>query len=141
MLIKKINYTDFNGVERSEDFMFNLTKSEITEMQLEVTGGLTERLQKIVDTEDVPSIIEMFKELILKSYGEKSADGKSFIKLDENGNKLANQFKQTAAYDALYMELASDAEVAATFINGVLPADLVAAAESATPTLTSVPTV
>ena len=121
MLKRTIEYTDYNGVERKEDFYFNLTKAEITEMELSTEGGLTEMIQKIVAAQDTPSIVKVFKDLILKAYGEKSPDGKQFVKIDENGVKLANRFAQTEAYSVLFMELATDANAATTFVNGIIP--------------------
>ena len=120
MLKKNIKYTDYNGVERNEDFYFNLSKAEITEMELSTTGGLAEMINKVVAAQDVPSIIKIFKELILKAYGEKSPDGKRFIKSEE----LSKEFSQTEAYSNLFMELATDAEKAAEFVNGIMPADI-----------------
>ena len=117
MLKKTITYTDYNGVERKEDFYFNLTKAELMEMEMSTEGGLAERIQKVVDTKDVPSIIKIFKDLVLKAYGEKSADGKRFIKSKE----LSEAFAQTEAYSILFMELASDADEASKFINGIVP--------------------
>ena len=84
MLKKTMTYTDCNGNQRTEDFYFNLTKAEIAEMEMSTAGGMAEMIQKIVDTQDGPAIIKIFKDLVLKSYGEKSADGKSFIKI-KNG--------------------------------------------------------
>lgn len=120
MLKKTITYTDYNGVERKEDFYFNLSKAEIMEMELSTTGGLAEMIQKVVAAQDTPSIMKIFKELILKAYGEKSADGKRFIKNSE----LTAAFEQTEAYSNLFMELATDAEAAAKFVNAIVPADL-----------------
>ena len=120
MLKKTIKYTDYNGVERSEDFYFNLSKAEIAEMELGTTGGFAEMLQRIIDTQDMPQIVKMFKDLVLKSYGVKSADGKRFIKSDE----ISTAFTQTEAYSELFMELATDAEAAAAFVNGIIPADM-----------------
>ena len=124
MLKKTITYTDYNGVERTEDFWFNLSKAEIMEMEMSTTGGLTETIQKVVQTQDAPAIIKIFKNLVLKAYGEKSPDGKRFIKSDE----LALAFSQTEAYSNLFMELATDADAAAKFINGIIPADAAKAA-------------
>lgn len=121
MLKKTIKYTDYNDVEREEDFYFNLTKSEIMEMQLTTEGGLAERIQKIAKTVDVPSLTKLFKGIILKSYGEKSDDGKRFIKSEE----LSEAFSQTEAYDVLFMELMSDDEAASNFILGVAPKEIV----------------
>ena len=119
MLKKTIEYTDFNGEERKEDFYFNLTTAEIMEMEMGVAGGFSEMIQRIVDAKDTPSIIKIFKELILKAYGEKSPDGKRFIKSEE----LSTAFSQTEAYSSLFMELATDADAAAKFVSGIIPAD------------------
>ncbi len=124
MLQKTIKYKDYNGNERSKTFYFNLNKAELAEMQLTTKGGLDEMIQRIIDTQDVPKIIETFKDIILKSYGEKSADGEMFIKKDENGHKLADRFAQTEAYSELFMELSTDATAAAAFINGIIPNDI-----------------
>ena len=117
MLKKTITYTDYNGVECTEDYYFNLTKAEIMEMEMGTAGGLAEMIQRIVDAQDAPAIIKIFKELVLKAYGEKSADGKRFIKSEE----ISTAFSQTEAYSQLFMELATDADAAAAFINGVVP--------------------
>lgn len=125
MLKKNIKYTDYNGVERDEDFYFNLSKAEITEMELGTTGGLSEMIQKIIDTKDIPQIVKLVKDIILKAYGVKSADGKQFIKINDAGVPLSRAFSQTEAFSVLYMELATDADAAAKFVNGIMPADMV----------------
>jgi len=117
MLKKNIKYVDYDGNDRAEDFYFNLNKAEVIELQLGTVGGLTKTLEKIVQEKDASRIIEYFKTLILKAYGEKSADGRRFIKSQE----LRDAFEQTEAYSELFIELASDAKMAAEFINGVLP--------------------
>ena len=127
MLKKNIKYTDSNGVERNEDFYFNLSKAEITEMELSTTGGLAEMINKVVAAQDVPSIIKIFKELILKAYGEKSPDGKRFIKNKE----ITEAFTQTEAYSMLFMKLATDEKEASDFVNGILPAKFREAVEHA----------
>lgn len=120
MFKKTITYSDYNGTERTEDFYFNLTKAELMEMELETTGGLTNILQKIIDSKDIPSIIKIFKSLILKAYGEKSDDGKRFIKSEE----IATAFSQTEAYSIMFMELATNADKGSEFINGIVPSDM-----------------
>ena len=117
MLKKTITYTDFNGVERTEDFYFNLTKAEIAEMELEVPGGMTTMIERITKTQDTPSLIKVFKELILRSYGKKSDDGRRFIKNKE----LVEEFKDSEAYSELFMELATNDEAASAFVNGITP--------------------
>ena len=120
MLKKTIKYTDYNGVERNEEFLFNLSKAEIMEMEMGTTGGLAEMITGIINAGKTPEIIKIFKEIILKAYGEKSADGKRFIKSQE----LSDGFAQTEAYSELFMELATDSDKAAEFINGIVPGDM-----------------
>ena len=120
MLVKNIKYVDFDGNERSEDFYFNLTKAEVAEMEMSTEGGLAKMLEKIVAEQDSRRIIEIFKDLILRSYGEKSPDGKRFTKNKE----IRDSFSNTEAYSELFMLLATDAEKASDFINGILPKNL-----------------
>lgn len=120
MLKKTITYTDYNGVERTEDFYFNLSKAELMEMELSATGGLGDAIQKIISAKDNPAIVKIFKDMILKAYGEKSADGKRFVKSSD----ISAGFEQTEAYSILFMELATDADAAASFINSIIPKDL-----------------
>lgn len=120
MLKKRIKYTDYNGEEREEDFYFNLSKAEIVEMELSTEGGLKNLIERITDTRDMPQLIALFKKLIKMSYGEKSPDGKRFIKSEE----LSDAFTQTDAYSELFMELATDDNAASEFVNGIVPPDL-----------------
>lgn len=120
MLKKTITYIDYNGSERTEDFYFNLSKAEVMEMEMSTSGGLAEMITKIVAAQDAPAIIKIFKDLVLKAYGEKSPDGKRFIKSEE----IATAFSQTEAYSQLFMELATDADAAAAFVNGIVPKDI-----------------
>lgn len=124
MITKNVKYTDYNGVEREEKFLFNLSKAELMEMEMGTTGGLAETIRKIIATQDMPQIIKIFKELVLKAYGEKSADGKRFMKVDADGRSLAIPFSQTEAYSKIFMELATDSDAAAKFVQGIIPADI-----------------
>ena len=118
MLKKTITYVDYNGTERKEDFYLNLSKAEIMEMEMGTTGGMVEMINRIVAAQDAPAIIDVFKKMILRAYGEKSADGKRFIKSKE----ISEAFSQTEAYSQLFMELATDADAASKFVNGIVPA-------------------
>ena len=120
MLKKTVTYVDYNGVERTEDFDLNLSKAEVTEMELSVEGGFSKMLEEIVKSNDNVRIIELFKKMVLKAYGEKSADGKRFIKSKE----IAEAFSQTEAYSEIFMELALDEKAAAAFVNGIMPSNL-----------------
>lgn len=117
MLKKVITYTDYNGNERTETKWFNLSRAEVMEMELGTSGGFVEMINNIIAAQDAPAIIDTFKKLILKAYGEKSPDGKRFIKSEE----LRNEFEQTEAYSDLFMELATNAQAASEFVNGIIP--------------------
>lgn len=117
MLEKKIKYTDLRGHEREDTFMFHLNKSELLKLEMSVPGGFTAKINKMVDKEDAPEILETFENFILSSYGEISEDGKSFIKNKE----LTDRFKNSEAYSELFMELISNPESAKAFISGVIP--------------------
>ena len=120
MFKKTITYVDYNDNTRTEDFYFNLTKSDIMKMEMSVKGGLAEMIKRIVAAEDAPAIIAVFEDLIEKSYGVKTLDGKGF---DKNP-KHFEAFKQTPAYDELFMQLATDADAAAEFVNQIIPVDM-----------------
>lgn len=133
MLKKTIEYVDYNGVARKEDHWFNLSKAELMEMELGTTGGFAEMIQKVINAQDTPSLIKIFKDLILQAYGEKSPDGKRFMKV-VNGVRLSDAFAESEAYVSLFMELATDADAATKFVNGIIPADVAnEAAKSAIP--------
>lgn len=120
MLKKTMTTVDFDGNERTEDYYFHLTKAELMEWNFSTDGGLEKHINKIVSEQDLKRIVQLFKELICKSYGVKSMDGKRFIKSKE----LTEEFMQTQAYSDLYMELATNAEAGAAFVRGIVPADL-----------------
>ncbi|MCM1363390.1 MAG: hypothetical protein NC215_00200 [Ruminococcus sp.] len=119
MFTKAITYIDYNGTKRTENFQFNFTEAELMELELGVSGGLTENIKKITEGLDGPQIVKIFKKIVLEAYGEKSPDGKRFIKNDE----LRTAFSQTPAYSQLFMELATDENAAAEFINGLVVQD------------------
>ena len=121
MFKKTVKYTDYNGVEREEDFYFDLNSAEITEMELSQEGGMSNLIKKITDAKDMPSLIKLFKELILKSYGEKTPDGRFFVKDEET----AKRFQFSPAYSIIFMELATDENKATEFINSIIPQEAI----------------
>ena len=120
MLKKTVTYEDYNGVSKTKDFYFNLNKAELMKMQLTEDGGLAESIEKIVAANNIPAIVEIFEKLVLDAYGEKAPDGEGFMKSDA----IREGFKHHPAYPIIYMELATDADEAAKFINSVVPADM-----------------
>jgi hypothetical protein len=121
MFKRDVTYEDFDGEKVTETFYFNLTKTEIIELEVEYKGGLKEALDRIIKAQDNKQLVAEFKRIVLFSYGVKSDDGRRFIKNDT----LREEFSQTAAYDALFMELAMNEESAAAFVNGIVPKDFV----------------
>ena len=120
MFVKKITYTDYDGNEREEEARFNLTKAELLEWELTTEGGMQNLLTKIVAEKDQVKIVEMFKKIILKSYGIKSPDGKRFIKVVD-GHAVVDDFVQTEAYSDLIMELLTSPEAASEFVKKIVP--------------------
>lgn len=121
MLKKTITYTDFNGEEVKEDFLFHLSKAELVELEASHDEGLSVAMQKIVDTEDTKAIVAEFKRLILLAYGKKSMDGRRFIK----NQTMRDEFESSEAYSTLFMELVTNSDAAVEFMNGILPTGLV----------------
>ena len=125
MLKKTIAYTDFNGEQQEEAFLFNLTRAELVELEMSHQGGLSEAMKKLIETEDGKMIMQTMKDIILRAYGKRSIDGKRFVKTQE----LRDEFESTEAYSVLFMELVTNAELAAEFVSGLLPGDLMKEAQ------------
>ena len=123
MLKKTITYEDYDGNTRTEDLYFFISKSELMDMELSTPGGFANKLERISKAQDGAEIMKIFKDLILKSYGEKSDDGRSFIK-KKNGINLSEAFEQTEAFNQLYTELLMNPDKASAFINGIMPKDI-----------------
>ena len=124
MYLKNIKYVDYDGVEREETFYFNLSKAEITEMELGTAGGLTAILEKLVKSPNTPALAKMYKDLILKSYGEKSDDGRYFRKVSDTGVPLNIAFSQSMAYSEIYMNMLNSRDAAFEFIRGICPVEI-----------------
>lgn len=140
MLKKQITYTDCEGKQRTDTFYFNLSKAELIKMQFSAAGGLKEMMERAVNESDNGKLIEVFEDLIRRSYGVKTEDNLSFVK-KKDGKELAEAFMQTDAYSELFMELVTDENAAAAFINGVIPPSLAAevAAQRSIPAPISAP--
>ena len=120
MYKKTITYTDYNDVEQTEDFYFNLNKAELIKIQLANNGTLQAKLERLINTRETSEIAQIFQDIIDMSYGVKSDDGKRFIKNQE----VLDAFKQTEAYSELFVELTSNADAAIEFITGIIPAKI-----------------
>lgn len=120
MLKESIKYVDYNGLERTEDFYFNLSETEIVEMASMTDGDLAEELKKMVESNDGARIMKTFKDLVARAYGEKSSDGRRFVKSPE----ISKAFFETEAYNKLFMRLVSDPDYAAKFIAGIIPQNM-----------------
>lgn len=120
MIKKTITYTDYNGVERTEDHYFNLTKTELVRMELGKTGGLSDYMTGLINAQDVPALMNIFEQFVQKAYGKKSEDGRRFMKSPE----ITASFVETEAYDQLFWDLFNNAGEAAAFFNAIIPAEL-----------------
>lgn len=117
MYKKTISYTDYNGVDRTEDFYFNLSKAELLRLESEHPGGFEDYINRIIKSSDTKSLMECFEKIVIMAYGEKDETGRRFIKSEES----AIAFQQTEAYSELIMELVSSADAASQFINSIVP--------------------
>ena len=120
MIKKRIKYEDFDSVEREEDFYFNLTKTELVKWNYSESGGLEEAVKKIIDNKDAKELLKIYDKIITMSYGVKSPDGKKFVKSEE----IINDFKDTNAYDVMFIEYLSHPESFNAFIDGIMPKDI-----------------
>lgn len=121
MLKKTITYEDYLGTVRTEDFYFNFSKTELSDMQMSVEGGLNVQLDQMIKAKNNKDVYAKFVDIVLNAYGELTPDGRYHIKEDENGNKLYKRFKQSPAYDALMDEICKDEASIAEFCNGIIP--------------------
>lgn len=117
MLKKTITYTDYNGIERTEDFYFNLSQAELMDMEMSIEGGLSKKINKIVNAKDNVTLYKLFTDIITKAYGEKSSDGRRFIKSKE----ISESFIQTEAYSVLLNEFITNSDSAVKFANAIIP--------------------
>lgn len=127
MYRKVIKYTDYDGNEREGTFYFNLTEAELIKWEGMTTGTLQEKISRMTQTQNQDELIQLFDEVICRAYGEKSVDGQYFRKSAE----ILDRFKSTPAYSNLFMELATNDEAGADFINGIMPPDLLERMEAA----------
>lgn len=135
MYKKTVTYVDYDGVERTESFYFNLTKAELTNLELTTEGTMTSMIKKIIEENDIPRLITLFQKIIDISYGVKSDDGKRFMKNPE----LLAAFKENPAYSEIYMSLIENDNAAAEFVNGIMPKDLQDAMNQGAANIISVP--
>lgn len=120
MYVKKISYTDYDGHKREEEFYFNLTKAECLTLEMGTSGGITKMINQLIAAQDIPELLKVYTDIVTKSYGEKSPDGKRFIKSKE----LTEAFMQTEAFSDFFVEISTNAKAASTFVNGIIPKDL-----------------
>ena len=132
MIKKTMTYKDYDGNQRTEDFWFNLTKAEAAKLEFGTTGGISKMIERIVQEQDAKRILDVFEDLICRSYGKKSPDGKRFVK----NQKQTDEFLQTEAYSDLFIEFMNNPDEFSQFFAGVLNFDTNAvAAEAAEPAL------
>lgn len=127
MFRKVVAYTDFLGNEREKTLYFHLTEAEVLQWEGMLSGTLSEKIQQIQQSKNLDETIKVFTEIIDKAYGDLTPDGEYFYKSPE----ILAKFKATQAYSKFYMELATNDEVGAAFINEIFPAEMMERLEKA----------
>lgn len=117
MLVETIEFVDYNGNERKEEHYFNLTEAETMKIELAEVGGMTAKIKRLIEAQDIPQVMEVFDYLVKASYGKKSPDGREFIKSEE----ITRSFIQSEAYSKLFMKFLTKEGYAANFFNSVIP--------------------
>ena len=120
MIKKTVTYTDYNGEQRTETFYFHYTEAEILDMEMSEEGSFADRIQRIIDAKDKTALMKLIKKFVIDAYGVKSEDGKRFMKNDE----LKTAFLECPAYSDIFMEMVTNDEIAADFVNGVIPSTM-----------------
>ena len=120
MIKKTVTYTDYNGEQRTETFYFHYTEAEILDMEMSEEGSFADRIQRIIDAKDKTALMKLIKKFVIDEYGVKSEDGKRFMKNDE----LKTAFLECPAYSDIFMEMVTNDEIAAEFVNGVIPSTM-----------------
>ena len=120
MIKKTVTYTDYNGEQRTETFYFHYTEAEILDMEMSEEGSFADRIQRIIDAKDKTALMKLIKKFVIDAYGVKSEDGKRFMKNDE----LKTAFLECPAYSDIFMEMVTNDEIAAEFVNGVIPSTM-----------------
>jgi hypothetical protein len=120
MFKETFEFKDYFGVDRKEDHYFQLSEPEVMQLNFSSVGNLKDTVEKITQEQDGGRIISLFEQIIQKAHGERSEDGRLFIK-----NKEAlERFIYSPVYSMMYMKLATDADYAARFLREILPKDM-----------------
>lgn len=120
MYLKKMKYTDFNDNEREETFCFHLSQADLVKLEANFDGGFEAYATRLVEARSSKDLVNVLEDLIARSYGVKSLDGKQFIKNKE----VLEEFKQCPAYSDLFIQLLTDDKAAEDFILGIMPKDV-----------------
>lgn len=123
MIVYPETYTDYDGNQRTEEFRFHFSQAELMEMELSTEGGFSARVNRIINANSHPELLQVMKTFILDAYGVKSDDGRRFMKNDE----IRQAFLESPVYSRIFMRLTTGpnaGEEAAKFINGVTPEDM-----------------
>lgn len=123
MIKKTITFTDFDGVEKTKTFYFNLTQAEMSRMAIEEGWYLSDKVLEIARSKDVPRIVNILEDIVLRAYGERTADG-GFLKKRPDGTRLADIFVTSMAYNEMYCEFIKEPEKFVEFVNSLVPADM-----------------
>lgn len=127
MFSRTFEYKGYDGEMRKETWWFNLSETELYKLELGTVGGVNGMMNRMLREEQPDKIVDMFEKIILTSVGERSADGRRFLKKPRPGmpwGEVAEDFRETPAYDQLFIELVSDGTKVSDFLKGAIPEEL-----------------
>ena len=111
-----VQYQNWDGDLETEDLYFHLNIKELQEME-KWDVPLTKRIAKLTKTEDGTEAFELMRDIVEAAYGERSSDGKRFVKNPE----VLKNFTQGLAYDEVILQFIDGTTDLAKFVEGLLP--------------------
>lgn len=130
-----IQYRDLDGNKVEDLFEFSLNSAEVAEMEVSIKGGLKNYLEKVIREDNQAEILKAFKDILTKSIGRRSDNGKMFLKTED----IRNEFLYSGAYEVMFFRMISDANYAANFVNEAFPHDLVEKMNAGKPVSVNLP--
>lgn len=111
MLAKTITYTDLNGQSQTETLYFNFNQREAAAFIDSIGGDYDAYASKILSTGRVSDIIDFITNILLDAYGQKSEDGKRFIK----NAKIRAEFADSIAFAEITEQFLMDPKFSEEF--------------------------
>lgn len=111
MFKHSVEYVDFNGSDRKEDLYFHLSLPEVTRLEAEIGMGLEDYIKGLTTNQELNTLLAFLERMLLSSYGQKTSDGKSFIK----SQVIREAFEYSQAYAEIFEQVLSNPDLARKF--------------------------